>query len=310
MSSDNLDTFTRRRFLTKLAKDGAKVAIPLFLMNAISCAHDPFKQDPDEFTISNFDRWYKRNRLYNGSNPNLKSPHRPGNFSSFRATINNRVTPGIDYGVPYGEEMVAAAPGFVFNVKTLNTGRAGGRMVTVCHPMSSDSLNVAQYYSYYAHLNSVYVTSGKQVIRGDRIGNVTEHKDYAKLMFKSGTNWVDPDNYGFNHGFMNYEVDVDPQYLSATADVQTKKYTNQRSVYTRLYAHLENTEIRPLQMHKESGYGACRWSYVESFRYLSTLYEVKPDYFPDLSPTEFQIVQKEFYENQPIVLTLPFKKNA
>ena len=71
MPSDK-EKFTRRGFITKLAKDGAKVAIPLFLMNHLyGCAHDPFKQDPEDFTIANFDRWYKRNRLYNGSNPNL-----------------------------------------------------------------------------------------------------------------------------------------------------------------------------------------------------------------------------------------------
>ena len=49
------------------------------------------------------------------------------------------------YGVSNREVMVAAAPGEVFKISTLNTGRAGGEMVTVTH-------GYGQYKSYYAHL--------------------------------------------------------------------------------------------------------------------------------------------------------------
>ena len=63
-------------------------------------------------------------------------------------------------------------------------------------------------------------------------------------------------------------------------------------------------------MHKKSGDEACEWSSFEYFKYLSTLYEVKPDLFPELSNEKFQSLKKEYFDNQPIVLTLPFRKGG
>ncbi len=65
-------------------------------------------KDPSEFDINKFVGWYKRNKLYNKANPNLRRPHNAHNIfvDSF-----NRWTPGVDYSVPPGETMVAVQSG-------------------------------------------------------------------------------------------------------------------------------------------------------------------------------------------------------
>jgi len=52
-----------------------------------------------------------------------------------------------------------------------------------------------------------------------------------------------------------------------------------------------------------------KWSLVEKFRYLEYLYQTDPKLFPSVPKEEFELVRKEFYENQPIILTLPLKKD-
>jgi hypothetical protein len=40
------------------------------------------------------------------------------------------------------------------------------------------------------------------------------------------------------------------------------------------------------------------------------MYEMYPAVFPNLSKEEFEAMKKEYYANQPIILTLPFKKGG
>ncbi len=297
-----IDTYTRRGFITKLAKDGAKVAIPLFLMNHLyGCAHDPFKQDPDDFTISNFDRWYKRNRLYNGPNPNLDGQR---NMHTFKGAFPNGWTPGVSYVVSYGTTMVAVAPGEVIEVRRLNTGRAGGMLVIVGHP------KFRSFTTSFAHLNAVYVHTGETVERGQPIGNLTQYTCCAKLMFSNTFNWIDPDTYGLEHDYMDYQENLPESFRESSYEETKEKNEIQSQIVFDFYTMLSSTIEIPLRYHKEKGYGACRWSYVDEFKYLSTLYKAKPDLFPGLTTIKVQSMTREFYDNQPIVLTLPFRKKA
>jgi hypothetical protein len=52
-----------------------------------------------------------------------------------------------------------------------------------------------------------------------------------------------------------------------------------------------------------------KWSLVEEFRYLEYLYQTDPKLFLSVPKEEFELVKKEFYENQPIILTSPLKKD-
>ena len=58
---------------------------------------------------------------------------------------------------------------------------------------------------------------------------------------------------------------------------------------------------------KQASRGRMSWSLIEQFRYLEHLYRTHPEYFTG-TPDQINSIRKEFYDNQPIVLTLPFKK--
>jgi len=62
--------------------------------------------------------------------------------------------------------------------------------------------------------------------------------------------------------------------------------------------------------HNKGGYKPSKWSTVEKFRFFETLYDMHPQQFPNLSKEEFEARRKEFYQNQPIILTLPLKKGG
>jgi hypothetical protein len=51
-----------------------------------------------------------------------------------------------------------------------------------------------------------------------------------------------------------------------------------------------------------------KWTPIEKFRYIEYLIQNKPETFPSLKKEQFSEMKKEFYSNQPIVLTLPFKR--
>ena len=125
-------------------------------------------------------------------NPNLKRPHWGGQsnrrWATFKDNIGGGVTPGVSYSVPSGEVMVAAAPGEVYFVGELkNPCRAGGMHVKVAHPDASSKDAYFLYSSQYAHLHKVFVEQGDIVKRGQPIGNVSVHNNYAKLIFMEGS---------------------------------------------------------------------------------------------------------------------------
>jgi hypothetical protein len=106
-------------------------------------------KESGEFDSEKFLRWYKRNKLYNGPNPNLKRPHH--NFQTSKESMNKSVTPGTSYSVPSGEVMVAVAPGVVVEIGDITgTGRPGGMFIKVEHPTAGSlvSQRPAPYASF------------------------------------------------------------------------------------------------------------------------------------------------------------------
>ena len=308
----NFDNLTRRQFIkiTGLATAG--------IVLGQGCATFDYKKDwsqvpADKFDIKGFDRWYKWNKLYNGSNPNLRRPH--SNMHTFYDAITNGRgwTPGIGYSTRWGEVMVAAADGKVIGIYDLtfdlHTGRAGGMVVQVLH----DPL----YVSHYAHLDKVYVKIREKVKRGAPIGNVTEHNNIAKLVFNEGLgralgNHIDPDNYGTNHSYM--------EYWDGSTNLEIRNQTERWIRQTDLCEKFEESfierkraellDLLDLRAHRTSGKKQCTWNDVGKFRYLEELYKAKPNLFQNLSNDRFESMKKEFYDNQPIILTLPLVKGG
>jgi hypothetical protein len=258
-----------------------------------------------DFSIVAFDDWFITHKLYNGVNPNLKITQR-GKNTTTKAAINssNNSTPGIDYqsGVLY-----AAAGGEVARIIDLDkigTGRAGGYMLYVSHPVAGPNMMDWVITTSYAHIFKPQLEVGQRVERGDKIADVL-YPDFAKLMLQRWQYFVDPDNYGQNHSYMNYwdeKTDLDIQDTRERCLKQEQIYWQLRGKASPwLYEQLRNNFPKS---HRNDFKKKHLWDFFEMFRYLEELYNAKPNLFPNLDRTEFNILKEEFYANQPIVLTL------
>jgi hypothetical protein len=322
------DKICRRDFCAAL---GLCVVGASGLIQACSAlTFDPKNVDPEKFDIRAFDSWFKWNYLYTGINPNLRYPHRGGYCATFKGAIDSAVdaTPGIDYEFSGGGVMVSTAPGIVEDIIELNTGRLGGHMVTVAHPIPLHwQGNVPRwpyFRTYYAHLDrEVLVEFGQKVDRGTPIGTMSMYPDFAKIMFKAGGDWTNPDRYGPGMGFMIY-----PQDYDSSGDPPIKNFSNtELKEYNKRIMELVGKQNELLTKIEEckKDYGdvflsdryhvkggrrgrECKWSAPEKFLYLEKLYEINHLYFNGLSKQEFAEIKSEFLANQPIVLTLPMVK--
>ncbi|NIQ39592.1 MAG: peptidoglycan DD-metalloendopeptidase family protein [Proteobacteria bacterium] len=305
-------SLNRRCFIKHTAQATAGLALMIGGIGGVAtceAAANPGKQYKwsGDFDIKKFDRWFMKNRLYNAGNPNLKKFHASQSEYRFKASLAKKWKPGIGYTVPMGEIMVASAPGQVHQIKEMpvvHKGKASGLMVTLAHPGRG-----RLYFSYYAHLGSAVVQEGQEVNRGDPIGYVKRYRGlevkeslrFAKLMLFHDDSWVDPDNYGLNHGYMTYQSDH--QGIGEFSGIEMdKRCRNQLAIHNELS---KLSGIETFHWHKKES--RCSWSRVERFRFLECLYETNPELFPNLSKNEFQTKKKEFYDNQPIIMTLPFR---
>jgi len=312
-------SLTRRDFLKKTGQAALVGATAFGLESMLSgCANfDPNKDwsqvPPEEFDIKAFDRWFKKNKLYNGDNPNLGWRH--GTMHTFKGAYLNGWSPGISYSVPFGETMLACAPGLVYSVhsETQPFGgaaqRALAKAVVVRHPDFQSPFDIA-----FAHINKPLVESGQKIKRGDPIGKVTWDHDHVKIMFmwrESGESYFDPDNYGANHSYMQYPTGPLKEDSKEFIDgkLVKERWIRQMQIVHNLKCRIEGLDFNTAKFqHYPGRYKSNYWAPVEEFTYLKCLYEIKPDLFPSLSNDEFQSLKKEFYGKQPIILTLPFKK--
>jgi hypothetical protein len=295
-------TIDRRTFIKETSR--ATVGLGFMVCGLASCAPHGVRTQPDEtyawsgeFDIKDFDRWFRRNRLYNGENPYLKKPHMSQASYRFKASLRYSGPPCIGYTVPDGETMVASATGQVATIEELGREREGLK-VGVHHP------NVHSIYrTYYAYLSEVDVKELQRVERGEPIGKVTTLPEYAKLLFWDG-NWLDPDNYGLHHGYMRYMRDHEEPIEEPSTDEIAQREKDQWAALKQL-SGLSSIALPDYSHH---GRRDCTWSAVERFRYLECLYQANPGLFPSLTGGRFESLKKQFYENQPIILTLPFRR--
>jgi len=170
------------------------------------------------------------------------------------------------------------------------------------------------FISYYTHLDNVFVKPFQSLGRGDKIGIFPSWSKYVQLMFHSREVWIDPDNYGLNHSYMEYAnavLDVDEE-LMINPELVELRYIRQKQIRKKFDRLRINPEYNCLRnkYHVKNGNRLCHWSNLVKFRYLDFLYEKKPELFTSLSLDEYQAIKEEFYKNQPIILTLPMKKKS
>jgi hypothetical protein len=284
-----------------------------FGFGTTGCAIPPkdinWSEMPDkEFSLDKFDDWFITHKLYNGVNPNLKITQL-GKNTTTKAAINsfNNSTPGIDN---HSGGLYAAAGGEVARIIDLDkigTGRAGGYMVYVSHPVAGPNMMDWVITTSYAHIYQPKLEVGQRVERGDKIADVL-YPDIAKLMLQRWQYFVDPDNYGQNHSYMDYwdgKTDFDIQNTRERCLKQEQIYWEIRGKASPwLYEQLRNHFPKS---HRKDQIKNHLWDFVEMFKYIEGLYNIKPHFFPKLDKQEFVALKEDFYANQPIILTLPLK---
>lgn len=298
MTSHKMD---RRTFLERLA-GFATLAIA-------GCAVDPSRQLKQDFTIAEYDRWYKWEMHYNGVNPNLAGSHVV--IHTFGDSLSRDGIPGVVYKVPRGETMVAAAPGELLLNDAHHLDGMEEKVIFIAHP---SVLSSGIFISSYRRLDRVDERlrrrgSGIKVSRGQPIGKAGNNRE-SILTLSHGfpSIWIDPDQFGLNHSYMDYAEntpDIDELFPNKSL---MDRYRNQLNLLAGLRSSCSVKNVIPLHRHAAKRNAGTSWNHVEEFKYLSTLYKFKPDLFRYLSTSSFNKIETAFYTNQPFVLSIPFRK--
>ena len=286
----------RRKFIKTTGKIALTGATALGIYPLLSgFVRDPLKMAFASDSLGGFN-------VYNGINSNAKDIV----AETFKDCLSKGLAPGICYKT--SKPMVAVADGTVTDIRKMDelsnfymTFRkekynAKGYIVRVVH---------GNIMSFYVHLKMPKVKLTQKVKRGEIIGYPDERWNSPRLYF-----WIDdasdPNNYGINHGFMNFWEGATDLEIGKVE--QNKRLEFQQQILNKIGEMVEGPEKYDLFRKKHKGIMLCKWSRIEKFRYVEYLMQNKPETFPSLKKEQLSVMKKEFYSNQPIVLTLPFKK--
>jgi hypothetical protein len=317
MGVDDLPRFGRRLFLRLLA--GGGLTLMAGGLQGARAAY-MYKSALQGYQKSKLPKKLQAAKI----NPHLKSP--PAQRHTFQLTIDNGLIPGIDYYTE-GAPVRAVAAGIVHFVgeQYAPAGKENIRYVRLAHDLYDGlqkefypRVTLYRYQAYrstYYHVSKIVVKHWQAVKRGQVIGYGSrygpDNAEKVKLILADQDSFVNPDDYGVGHSFMNYwdgktDLEIKLEDMHARFDKQTRIVKKLDS----FYADKEKDDIFKkihsiITMGKFKDY-PIEWSLVDKFRYLTFLYTKSPNKFPSLISAEFDSMKKDFYANQPIVLTLPF----
>jgi len=309
---------TKRDFLRATGLVFASLSVTPFIQ---ACATIGTQKDwtsipVEEFDIDAFHDRYVSKYLYNKNNPNLQLSHKT--HSKFRTNFYHGTSSGITYRVAPGTTVTASAPGKVYSIEKETqpigdtSNRSSDMVVVITHPSYTNPVK-----TYYHNLNMIdaSIHQGKKIKRGDPIGKVYKGARWFKPMLTlelfGGASWVDPDNYGQYHSYMQYaDRPLGQDNIKYNDPEMTEqRWTKQLESISNITSFDEYGKIPRHKMTHFSGrYKSNSWAPIEKMRYLEKLYRVNPNIFPGLSRNQFELIRMEFYSNQPVILTLPFKK--
>jgi hypothetical protein len=288
----------RRKFLNTTGKIALAGASALTIEPLLDFLPDPLKTG---FALASQPEF----NVYNDVNPNAKDivAH------TFKDCLAEKWWPGICYKT--SKPMVAVAAGTaieIFNAAD-TTGYLYQTLIKEQNQAKGFGVRVVTgnyYSSFYLHLKTPEVKFGQKLNRGQVIGYPDERWNMPRLVINEAADQVDPNNYGVNYSYMNYwDGNTD---LEIGKEEQNKRYETQQKILNEIAGMTEGPEKYTLLRKKHKGMQLSKWSPIEHFRYIEYLHQNKPETFPTLSKEQFEEIRKEFYSNQPIVMTLPFKK--
>lgn len=296
-----MKTMNRRNFLKKTGK------IAFVSGTIVGLRAGFFGSNPITTKLALGEDSNNKFNVFNAINPNVKSIQ----SHTYQDCLSQNYVPGICYKTT--KPMVAVAKGTVTRIMESPTVRtnwaalgddpdvAKGFMVQITHGRD--------YRSCYYHLKQLDVKFADKVERGQRIGFPDERWNIARLLFMEGrANAMDPDYFGTNHSFMTYWDGFTD--LDISKEEQDKKLEHQKQLVYKLAGLYSGPEEYTLlrKKHRSKDGTIFNWSTIEKFRYIEYLQQNKPETFPSLTKEQFGLMKKEFYSNQPIILTLPFTK--
>ena len=243
--------------------------------------------------------------VYNEVNPNAKAliAH------TFKDCLAQKWWPGISYNT--SKPMVAVAAGTVTDVSHLADPMGYFYQAMIKEQNQAKGFGVrvvtgSYYSSHYLHLKTPDVTFGQKVNRGQIIGYPDKKWNMPRLVINELGDQIDPNNCGVDHSYMNvWDGNAD---LEVEKVEQNKKWETQQQILIKFAGMVEGPEKYTLLKKEHKGMQSCKWAPVEKFRYIEYLHQNKPATFPSLTKEQFTEMKKEFYSNQPMILTLPFKK--
>jgi hypothetical protein len=228
---------------------------------------------------------------------------------TFSNGLSKSLKPGIYYST--SKPMVAVAEGTVVEIIDLadQSGRweligsdireAEGIMVQIRHGNN--------FSSCYLYLQEPQVKFGQKVKRGQLIGIPDSRWNIPSLMLLEEMNAIDPDKYGVNHNYMTYWDGVSDFEIGKVE--QNRRVEKQNQLLRVIADSCIGAEKYTLLMKKHKhGDRVVKWSKIDTFQYAEYAYKKNAEKFSSLKQKQFEKIKKEFYSNQPIILTLPFKK--
>ena len=294
-----MERINRRKFLKTAGKLTLAGTAAFSIGPAIShFVTNPLKMAFASETQTEFD-------VYNDVNPNAREivAH------TFKDCLAKKWWPGICYKT--SKPMVAVAAGTVTDVSYLadTTGYFYQTITKEQNQAKGFGVRIvtgSNYSSHYLHLKTPEVTFGQNINRGQIIGYPDKKWNMPRLVINEVGDQVDPNNYGVSHSYMNvWDRNTD---LEVEKEEQNKRWEKQQQILIKFAGMVEGLEKYTLLRKSHKGMQLCKWSPIEKFRYIEYLYQNKPETFPSLTQEQFGEMKKEFYSNQPIILTLPFKE--
>ena len=194
-----------------------------------------------------------------GYNPNFNGPGQL--FMPFAQSYG--WTPGMGWKVRNPTPIYASALGVIHDARKPKqmAGHAGGYHVILKHSDNlKDSSNFTPgFYSRYYHLNRITRKNGI-VERGEIIGYAGDHYNVFGLAFKEHGNYVNPDDWGPSHGYMDYWDGKTNLETTGIID----KTRRQIKLMMQMHSHYKGSDRdRVLNRVWISGYyGVCSWSMV------------------------------------------------